>query len=315
MANESTTTTLNDVYYSAIIEPVMLDYAHDWVVATPFCKEKILGKGAPAYQWNRLASDMGTVSGNGAGVDGEFGATEATDLSNIALDSDKVTVTAAEYGVMRTITDNVIEDSIEGIDWMRIVLGDCTRILMTALEHDVLSLASGFSNSVGTSTAVLTVAQLLAAFNGPRARGVRAPDGLVGILDDNQVANVEAAFVATSTSMAVYAGASDRLLGYAPQPGNGLGNGHVMNFRGNPIFATGLGPTANTGEDATGMVFVPETPGNSPFAAIGMVWKRQFRLETDRDISLRGTEYVATMRVGVGEVSDVSGVGIITDLG
>lgn len=313
MANESTTTTLNDVYYSALIEPIMLDYAHDWVVATPFLKEKTLGKGSPAYQWNRLASDMGTVGANGAGVDTEFGATEATDLSNLELDTDKVTVTASEYGVMRTITDNVVEDSIEGIEWMQIVLGDSARILMTALEHDTLTLLGGFSNAYGSTGVDLTIAQLLAAFNGPRTRGIRAPDGLVGVLDDEQIAHVEAGFSATSTSMAVYAGATDRMFGYAPTGDNGLSNGHVMNFRGSPIFATGLGPTANTGADVTGGVFVPETAGNSTFAALGIVWKRSFRLEPQRDASLRATEYVATMRCGVGEISDASGSSIITD--
>ena len=39
MAAESTTTTLNDVYYSAIISPMMMDYAHDWVVASQFLRE------------------------------------------------------------------------------------------------------------------------------------------------------------------------------------------------------------------------------------------------------------------------------------
>ena len=313
MANETTTTSANDVAYSAIIEPIFMDYAHDWIVATPFLKEKVIGRGSASYQFNRIDSDMGTVGANGAGVDTEFGAAEATDLSNTEISTSKVTVTAAEYGVLNTLTDNLVEDSIEGVEWMQIIIGNSARILMTALEHDVLTLLSGFSTSVGSSGSDLTVAQLLAAFNTPRKLGVRAPDGLVCVLDDEQVDNVEAALTATGTSMAVYAGATDRLFGYAPAENNGLGNGHVMNFRGSPVFATGLGPTANTAADVTGGVFVPETPGNSAFAALGIVWKRAFRLEPERDASLRATEYVGTMRCGVGELSDSSGCAIITD--
>ena len=105
MANESNTTTLNDVYYSAIISPLMMDYAHDWVVTTQFCKEfNIIGQASAAVSVWSLASDMGTVGANGASFDAEFDATQATDLSNVALDTNTVTITAGEYGVMRTIT-------------------------------------------------------------------------------------------------------------------------------------------------------------------------------------------------------------------
>lgn len=293
----------------------MMDYAHDWVVATPLLREfSLLGQASNALDVWSLASDMGTVGANGTGVDTEFDATQATDLSNTALDTNKVTLTASEYGVMRTITDNVLEDSIPGIDWLRIVLNDSARILMTALEYDVLALLDDFSNVQGSTGVDLTIAQLLAAQTGIRARGVRAPEGVSYVLDDEQVLNVETALIATSTSMAVYAGAADRIFGSpAPGPNNGMTNGHVLNFRGSPVFATGLGPTANAGADVTGACFVHAGPGNNDMAALGIVWKRMFRLETDRDISLRATEYVATMRAGVGELFDAAGTSIITD--
>jgi hypothetical protein len=313
MSAESTTTTLNDVYYSAIISPMMMDYAHDWVVATQFLREySLVGQASNAVDIWSLASDLGTVGAHGASYDAEFNASQANDLSNTALDTNKVTLTAAEYGVMRTITDNVLEDSIGGIDWTRIVLNDSVRILMLALEQDTTALLDDFSNVSGTSGSDLTVAQLLAAQVGVRTRGVRAPDGGVYVLADEQVLNVETELMSTSTSMAVYAGAADRLLGGpAPSANNGMSNGHVMSFRGYPVWASGVNPT--TGADDTGAFFVHSTPSNDQMAALGIVWKRMFRLETDRDISLRATEYVATMRVGVGELLDAAGTSIITD--
>lgn len=294
---------------------MMMDYAHDWVVATPLLREySLLGQASNAVDIWSLASDMGTVGANGAGVDTEFDATQATDLSNTALDSNKVTLTASEYGVMRTITDNVLEDSIAGIDWLRIVLNDSARILMTALEYDTLALLDDFSNVSGTSGSDLTIAQLLAAQTGIRTRGVRAPAGVTYVLDDEQVLNVETAFIATSTSVATYAAATDRLFGSpGPGPNNGMTNGHVLNFRGSAVLATGLGPTANSAADVTGACFVHSGPGNDDMAALGIVWKRMFRLETDRDISLRATEYVSTMRVGVGELFDAAGTSVVTD--
>lgn len=311
----STTTTLNDVYYSAIIDPMMMDYAHDWVVATQFLKERsLIGAASAAFDFPSLASNMGTVGDGGGGVDGEYNATESQDLAATTLSTNKTTVTASELGVMRTITDNVMEDSISGIDWLRLVLSDSTRILMTALEDDVCALLAAFSNVVGTSTSDLTIAQLLAAQVGIRKRGCRAPDGVVYVLDEQQVDDVEAALIATSTSVATYAFAADRLLG-APGagPNNGLSNGHVMSFRNSQVWASGLTDTANAGADVAGACFVPSTPANDSMASLGIVWKRMFRLETDRDISLRATEYVSTMRVGVGEIFDTSGTSIITD--
>jgi hypothetical protein len=315
MANESTTTTLNDVYYSAIIDPMMMDYAHDWVVATQFLREfSLIGKASNAIDVWSLASDMGTVGAHGAGVDAEFNGTEGTDLANTALDSNKVTITCSELGVMRTITDNVIEDSISGIDWLRIVASDSTRILVTALEDNTCALLAAFSNTVGTTTVDLTVAQLLAAQVGIRKRGIRAPDGLVYVLDEQQVDDAEAALIATSTSQQSYSFAGDRLLGSPTLGANaGMSNGMVMTFRGFPVWATGLTDNANGTDDVAGACFVPSSPGNDQMAALGIAWKRMFRLETDRDISRRATEYVATMRVGVAELLDAAGTSIITD--
>lgn len=292
-----------------------MDYAHDWITTTQFLREySLIGQPSNAVDIWSLATDLGTVGAHGASYDAEFDGTEATDLSNTALDTNKVTLTASEYGVMRTITDNVLEDSIGGIDWLRIVLNDSTRILVAALEQDASALLASFSNTSGSTGSDLTVAQLLAAQVGIRKRGIRAPDGVVYVLADEQVDNVEAALIATSTSAASYAGAADRLLG-SPAPGenNGMSNGLVMRFRGADVWSTGVSPTANAAADDTGACFVRSSPANDPMAALGIVWKRMFRLETDRDISLRATEYVATMRVGVGEILDAAGTSIITD--
>jgi hypothetical protein len=314
VANETTTTTMNDITLAAVIEPTFLDYAHDWVVAAPLVRQfDARGKGSAVVSIPSFASDMGTVGAHGTGVDTEFDGTEATDLSNIALDTNTVSITAAEYGVLRTITDNVFEDSIGGLDLLNRVVADCARILMTAYESDIVTLFGSFSAGVGSTTVDLTVANMIAAQVAIRQSGIRAPDGVSYVLDEQQVDDLEAALIAGNAAASVYAGATDRLMDVDKGPNNGMGNGHVMRFRGYPVYSSGLTLTANAAADVAGACFVHSSPSNDPFAAIGTSISREFRMETQRDASMRATEVVCTMRKGVAEISDASGQYVITD--
>ena len=76
------------------------------------------------------------------------------------------------------------------------------------------------------------------------------------------------------------------------------------------VFSTSLTDTANSGADVTGALFI-HNPLSS--AALGMCLARDVRIEYDRDIHNRTTLVVATARWGVAEISDLSGVSIITD--
>lgn len=315
MANETTTTTLNDIVYSAIIEPSFLAYAMDWIVGQQFARRySLVGMPSNALDIPRFASDMGTVGDGGSGVDTEFDATQATDLSaNIAMDTDKVTITASEYAFKRTITDNVAEDTIAGIDLLDAVLADGAQILMTAFEDDMLALFASLSNSYGVSGADITIAQALAAQVGIRKRGVRAPDGVVYVLDEQQCDDLEALMIASGANQATYTIAADKLLGIDREANNGMGNGLVYFFRGYPVYSTGLTDTANAGADVVGACFTPTSPGNDKYATFGWVDKRPFRVETERDASLRADEVVFSMRRGIAEITDVSGSQITTD--
>lgn len=314
MALETTTTSLNDVVYSYVIEPTFLDYAYDWTVATPFFRRfSLVGKPSNVLQVPRLASNMGTVGDNGSGVDTEFDAAEGTDLStNTQLATDNVQFTAAEYGLVHKITDNVREDSILGSD-VSMYISNAARILTTAVESSGVALFSGLSNSVGVSGSDLTIAQAVAAADGIRERGCRAPNGVTYVLDDQQYNDLRDACIATGSSWAVFPAASDRLLDIQKDPINGLGNGRVMSFRGFDVYATGLTITANTAADVVGACFTHTGPGNDPMATFAIVDKRPFRVETERDATLRADEMVFTTRVAVGEAFDTSGTKIVTD--
>ncbi len=315
MANETTTTTANDITYSAIIATALLATLAEHALPMAWCNEyDITASPTNAQDVVRAASDYGSADDDGAGVDTEYDATQGTALSNVAWDTDKVTVTAAEYGIQYEITDNVVEDSITGLNLFEIIFTHMARALALAWTDDFCAQFANLSNSVGTSGADLTVAQTLSAQTGIRRRGVIADDGLVYVLDNQQAEDLEGQLIATAASQSVYATAADRILGVNVGANNGMGSGRqVLSFRGYPVVASGLTDTANAAADVVGACFTPAGPRNGPFATYGNAIKRNLRLETDRDISKRATMLVATMRMGVGEITDGSGTKIVTD--
>ena len=317
MAGESTTASLNDIAYTAWIDASLIDYAYDWVVAQQLfdSSRDLIGKPGGSLQIPVLDSNMGTVGANGVGVDTEFDATEGTDLAATQLSTSNVTIAVSEYGLNRELTDDVEEDSINGLDLMTRIMQDASRVLMTAIEYSCLSLFASATNSVGTSGVDLTIAQMLSAQEGIRTRGYRAPDGVAFVLDDEQKANIDTAALATGATFLTYGQMAMNLLGVSPTVNNGMGNGHVFNFRGYPVYATGLGPTANAGADVTGACFIPATQGNvsAGHVSFARVEKRLLRMEPDRDSSKRTSEAVFTTRVGVGALVDGSTTAIITD--
>ena len=313
--NESTSTTLNDFTNAGVTQELALDYPHDWVVAQQFFQRRdVSGMPGNRADFPVLASDMGTVGDNGAGVDGEFDATEGTDLANLTADSDVVQISCSEYGLMRTVTDTIVEDAISGLDLLNVLIADGARILMTALEKDCWTLFSSLSNTVGVSGADLTIAQMIAAEANIAKRGNRANDGVVYCLDDIQVDDLTAALTSTNAATAVFASAADRLMGVDRTVNNGHGNGHVMQFRGYGVYRSGLSDTANSAADVVGACFTPASAGNAGFITFALLEKRPFRVETQRDASLRAGELIFSMRMGAGEWRDSSGTGIVSGI-
>ena len=317
MANETTTSTADDITNASLVQPYMVKALSEvgglWRFAKSF---DITGQGTAAAKIPVEASWWGSPDDDGAGVDTEFNAAQGTDLSNTAVSTNGVTITTAEYGIAIEPTDNVQEDQVDGLDFLGMVERRMLAVLDLALEDDFLALLAGLSNSVGSSTNDLTVAQLLAATTGIRTRGANA-DGLVGVLDNQQASDIQGALTATSTSVATFAPAADRIIGFQPSADRGLGMiRQIGSFAGNTaLFSTGLTDTANTGADVVGGVFVPSTAVNDNFGHVtfGVAWKRLPRFETERHATKRTTHLVVTGRAGFAELLDGSGTSVITD--
>jgi len=315
MANETTTTTLDDVTHASLIEAYLIAALSEQSGLYRFAKEfDYRGKSTAAVKVPSETSWWGSANDDGAGVDTEYNATQATELSNTAVSTGGVTITASEYGVAIEVTDNVEEDSIDGLDLMQLFETRMLHVLNLAMEDDFLALLASLSNTVGTSGADLTVAQLLQAQTDLRVRGVNA-EGVVYILDNQQASDVESAFIAVAANQTSYALAADRVLAYNPTPGHGMTTRMISSFRGFPIWTTGLTDTANAAADVVGGCFVPSSAYNDAAGHVtfGMIWKRLPRFETERHAKKRTTDLVMTCRAGFGEMLDGSGTAIITD--
>lgn len=318
MANEITTTTMNDVTNTSLVEPVIiLALSEKAGLTIRSCREfNAIGKPTNALLIPTQTSYWGSANDDGVGLDTEFNGTEATALSNTAVSTGGVTCTAAEYGVAHQLTDNVGEDSaIDALELMNLFTSQMLTVLQLALDDDFCALFASLSNVVGSTGVDLTVANLIAAQQGLRTRGTDA-DAVAYVLDNQQALDADTALSSTNAAAAVYALSADRLIGYAPTADHGMGpSRQIMSFRGFPVYATGLTDTANAGADVVGACYCPSTAYNDATGAttFGMVWKRVPRFETQRQAKARGTDLVMTMRAGVAELQDGSGSNITTD--
>jgi len=317
MALETTTTSLNDLTHTALVEPVIiLALSEQPGHCIRFCREfSAIGKATNALTIPTQTSWWGSPDDDGDGVDTEFNGTEGTALGNTQVATGVVTITCAEYGVAHALTDNVAEDSVlDGMQLLNLMTGQMLSVLQLALDDDFIALFASLSNSVGTSNNDLTIAQMIAAQQGIRVRGANA-DGLVYVLDNEQALNIETALQATNAAAAIFALSADRVIGYAPAADHGMGAvKQIMSFRGFPVYTSGL--TDDDGTDVTGACFVPTSAYNDATGAttFGMAWKRLPNFETQRQAKGRSTDLVMTMRAGVAELQDGSGTKIVTDM-
>ena len=313
MANETTTTTLNDLVNGYVISSTMLAYAMEYIVAhDKFRYWSLMGQNSNVLQVARITKDY-TVGDNGATLDTEFDASEGTALSNTQLDTENVQFTVSEYGVVRSITDNVYEDSIMGPQFLSIVVQDASHLLALAVEQAACALFGSLSNTQGSTGSDATIAQAIASADGIRTRGTNAPDGLMFVLDSEQWSNLKTAAIATSTSVVTYGQSAEQILGMSRNPGQYNATRMVGTIYGIPVYETGITPTANAAADVVGACFTPSTPANDPHATFSYVEKRPFRLEVERDALLRADVAVFTRRCAVGESADFSGTALITD--
>ena len=276
MANESTSSTLSELYTEIVAEAQFV------------INEKSIMK--------NLVKNY-AISGGGKSVEVPIYAavaaaavSEAADLSNTAINPSSVTITAAEVGIMTTLTDLARNSA------PRNVAGDIGRLFGEAIakkmDQDLLALFDGFSTAVGTDSAALSPATIFNAASTLRALGLPVEETYC-------VLHPKVAFDLKSGLTNTFAGLSTDLSNEA------LRGGFIGQIAGIKIFETGNMSNTGTGGDFKGGMFHKD--------ALALAMMQDIKIETQRDASLRADEIVATAVYGVGELHDSYGVEVLAD--
>jgi hypothetical protein len=276
MANESTSSTLSELYTEIVAEAQFV--INEKSIMKNLVKNYAISGGGKSVEVPIYAQvSAGAVS-------------EASDLSNTAINPSSVTITASEVGIMTTLTDLARNSA------PRNVAGDIGKLFGEAIakkmDQDLLALFDGFSTAVGTDSSALTPATIFNASSTLRALGLPVDETYC-------VLHPKVAFDLKSGLTNTFAGLSTDLSNEA------LRSGFIGQIAGIKIFETGNMANTGTGGDFKGGMFHKD--------ALGLAMMQDIKIETQRDASLRADEIVATAVYGVGELHDSYGVEVLAD--
>lgn len=276
MAQETTTTTLNDLLPSIVAEALF--QAQERSVMRNLVKNYTLpfgsGKTITVPKYSVLTA---------AAVN------EGTDLSNTAVSTNSAVLTVSEVGIMTTVTDMAMRTSASN------VIADIGSLFGKAIaqkiDQDLTALFAGFSVALGDGTTAITAAKIAEAIAKLRNGGLAQEDLVIVI---NPLIEYDFTANLTNTFANPNAGILQESI---------LSTGYIGAFKGVPVYAS-----ANVGQvagDSVGAVFSRD--------ALGLALMQDIQIETQRDASLRATELVATAVYGVGEIWDANGIALNFD--
>ena len=272
MANESTSSTLSELYTEIVAEAQFV--AQEQSIMRNLVRNYAISGGGKAVEVPIYSAVSAAA------------VSEASDLSNTAIDPSSVTITASEVGVMTTLTDLARNSA------PRNVAADIGRLFGEAIakkqDTDLTALFDGFSTGIGDGTAAITAAKVFAAASDLRSAALNINECAV-VLHPKIAYDLKANLTNT----------------FANSNANDLANealrsGFVGTLAGMRVFETSnMSNTGNAG-DYKGAAFHRD--------ALAMAEMQGLKVETQRDASLRADEIVATAVYGTGEIHDSYGV-------
>ena len=277
MANESTSSTLSELYTEIVAEALFV--ASEKSIMRPLVKNYAITGGGKSVEVPIYAAVSAAA------------VSEASDLSNTAINPNTVTITASENGIMTTLTDLARNSA------PRNVAGDIGRLFGEAIakkiDTDLTALCDGFSTAVGSGSTALTAALVFQSIANVRNAGV-SMDGVSTVLHPMVAYDLKANLTNTFAN----ANAND-------VSNEALRNGFVGRLGGVPIYETTNVANDGTAGDYKQGVFHRD--------ALALAMMQDLKIETQRDASLRADEIVATAVYGVGELNDTYGVELHSD--
>ena len=279
MAN-TTTTTLTELIQASIGEARVT--ASQGVDLTTLITNRPLEDGAGSATFPRYDSEvMASVS-------------EGTDLTATAFDTTAVTITPGEYGLSASLTDLAKKRAgmQTAIDIGR-VMGEA---YLAAKNQAVYALCDGFSTALGTTNTNITEAVIQQAV--ALLRAAKAPGNLYMPVTPYVYADLLGLYSSNTDSIA------------ASIMENAQVNGQLPKIHGViPVLVDNLatGTSAGQAEEADTKTAIFSG------SALGFVQEWDFRIENQRDASLRADELVATASMGFGEIKDDWGIELLLD--
>jgi len=272
MANESTSSTLSELYTEIVAEAQFV--AQEQSIMRNLVRNYAITGGGKAVEVPIYAAVSAAA------------VSEATDLSNTAIDPSSVTITASEVGIMTTLTDLARNAA------PRNVAADIGRLFGEAVakkqDQDLIALFDGFSTAVGDGTSAINAAAIFNALSTLRGNALNINDCAV-------VLHPKIAYDLKANLTNTFANANANDLA-----NEALRSGFVGSLAGMRIFETSNMSNTGTAGDYKGGAFHRD--------AIALAEMQGLKIETQRDASLRADEIVATAVYGVGEIHDTYGV-------
>jgi len=271
MANETTSTTLSELYTEIVAEAQFV--ASEKSIMRNLVKNYAISGGGKAVEVPVYAQ----VSASAVA--------DATDLANTAIDPSSVTITASEVGVMTTLTDLARNSA------PRNVASDIGKLFGEALarkqDADLTAKFDGFSVALGDGSTAISPAVIFNALSTLRANALPANECAV-------VVHPKIAYDLKSGLTNTFAGLDTETSNEA------LRSGFVGKLAGLNIFETSNMANTGTAGDYKGGAFHKD--------ALAIAIMQDVKIETQRDASLRADEIVATSVYGTGEIHDSYGV-------
>ena len=281
MANESTSSTLSELYTEIVAEALFV--ASERSIMRPLVKNyAVTGGGKSVEVPIYSAVSAAAVS-------------EGSDLSSTAIDPTSKTITCTEHGILTVLTDLGRNSA------PRNVAADIGRLFGEAIakkiDKDLTALFGGFSTTVGSASTVMSASLIFQAVAKLRAAGVPA-DNLSAVIHPQVAFDLKSGLTNTFAN-----------------PNAGVGNEILRSSLVGQIAGVNIFETSNmtdsssndpgTTGDYKGAVFHPDS--------LGLAMMQDLKIETQRDASLRADEIVATAVYGVGELDDSKGCEVEAD--
>ena len=280
MASETTSSTLSELFTN-ITQEAIFTFQETSVMRPLVTLYPIVGSGktveVPVYP---------TISASAVN--------EATDLSNTAVNPTSATITASEVGVMTTLTDLGANSASRNVG------ADIGKLFGEAIakkvDTDLVNLLDDFASASdqGGAGTELTADLLFKAQAILRSANVPAP--YYGVFHPKALFNLK-----KTLTQAGYAGTATAISDIGNEA---LRNGYIGRIAGIDVFEN-ANITIDAYDDSYGGVFHP--------ASLGLAMKEEFKVESQRDASLRATELVASIVYGTGVIKDTYGVTVRTD--